>query len=638
MILFNLLLFLASFYGLMALSTERLSIPTPQAPFVTVVLLASMLYISALFGLLLWISWLVFIAGLVSAALFLRRHAQNISHEILIHRHSWYSAATFGVLFLAGRLITDGAYLAEWDEFSFWGIFPKILVYTNKLIADFDSINRAEAPRGTALLQYYFVLFLNGGVFRDDLAILAQVTLISSAVPAFLFSRDRCFRRPVISCFMLSLVVFVYYTIFGLFVKPIYSLLVDSAIALCWAMSIILYLMNKDTRNPMLASGAVLFFMVQLKEIALFFALTAIFVIAVEHALNSGLNIRRKAWSIGFLIAIVTASSVSWKFFLSLNGISGTFTVDMGALSNLEAYQLAIIENYLYSLIHLGDLPKQDWQLLVSEEADRVVSRFAYPIFGVSLSPIYWTILFIVFMLLFSLDKDLVAMLFVRKSTFYSFLFCLLLVTFGYVCLILFLYLTTIDPWPAIRLQSFSRYIGTQYLGLFLILTFLIAMMKRSLFTFFGFMMLFSPHAFLYMGSAMVDKNLGLYLENRYRQIDPVIEKIKERQPRGRVIFINQGGSGSGYVNFKYRAFPLSFPADGIFSLLPERKRNWSPETREISPDDFGMIIRDRKIDYLIVWNDGEFWESYGDVVRQSDLKGIWHLQDGELVAVNLDL
>lgn len=636
--LFNLMVFLASLYGLMALVQERLSIPAPWAPFVTMVLLGSVLYVAALFGFLLWISWLVFIAGLVSAALFLRRHAQNVSYKSLVNRRTWYPAATFGALFLAGRLVTDGAQITAWDEFSFWGIFPKILMHTNEMIEDFNTINKADYPRGTALLHYYFVLFLNGGgAFRDDLAIFAQVTLFSSAVPAFLFSRDRDFRRPVVTCFMLSLVVLVYYAIFGLFVNPAYSLLVDSAVALCWTMSIMLYMTNKDTRNPMLAAGVTLFFMVQIKEIALFFALTAIFVIAVEHTLNSGPNLRRKARNIGFLIAVVTVSSVSWSLFLSFNGVvARAFTVDMGSLSDLEAYQVATIENYWHSLIHAGDLPET--QLLDNEEAGRMIAGFARPIFGVSLSPFYWTILFVAFMLLFSLDRRLVAMCFGSKRMFYSFLSCLLLVAFGYVCLVLFLYLAAFSPYEAVRLASFGRYIGTQYLGLFLIALFLIAMMKdQLLLVFFVFVMLsFSDPGTSLKEIAMVDKkSVYTYFADLYARIDPVIQKMMEEWPseRGRVLLINQGGRGSFLVKFKYRAFPLSFPYGG-FSLLPERKEGWPPETQEVSPDELGAIIRDRKIDYLVVWNDGEFWESYGDVVRRSGLKGIWHLQDGELVDV----
>ena len=646
------LVFLASFYGLLVLVQGRLSIPPPQAPFVTMISLASALYVAALFGLLLYVSWMVFIAGLVSSAMFLHRQARYFSPASVIRNRSWYPPAAFGVMFLAGRVVSDGAYLTSWDEFSFWGIFPKILASTDEVVAGFNSINKADYPRGTAILQYYFILFLNDGAFRDDLAILAQISLFSSAVPAFLFSRDRRFLPHFL---FYALTVLVYYAIFWLFVAPVYSLYADSAIALCWAMSIILYMTNRDARNPMLATGIALFFMTQLKEIALFFALTAIFVIAVEYALNSGRSLSRKARNIGFLIAVVTASSISWSIFLHHNGVThSSFSVDTGALAaGLEDYQLATIENYLKFLYRIGDLS----QVLLDGEG-KVLERvslqgFVRPHFGVSLSPLYWFIVFIAGMIVVSLRKEPTTVLFGRTSSFYRFLFCLVLVTFGYVCLILFLYLTAFHPYEAIRLASFGRYLGTQYLGLFLILIFLLSMtknkasmMKNKALRVFPCLLALSLLALSLLIISPYPKglfkDLGLTMKNNndtytqlddfYGVVDPVIEEIKKESNSARILFINQGGWGSFLVKLRYRAFPLMFP-HGMFSILPERKEGWSPLTQVVSPDDFGATLRD--VDYLIVWNDKYFWESYDDVVRRAELKGIWDLQDGVLVPVN---
>lgn len=651
MALLNLLLFLASFYGLMALIQKRLSIPAPQTPFVTMVLLGSVLYTAALFGVLLWISWLVFVAGLVSAALFLRKHAQNASYKTLIHDRTWYPAVTFGVLFLVGYFVTNGALLYEWDALSFWGVFTKILVYTNEIFADYTSIHAAEYPRGTALLQYYFVLFLNGGIFRDDLIPLAQATFCSSAVPAFLFSGERRFRYPIISCYMLPLVVFVYYAIFGFFILPVYAIYVDSVLALCWAMSIILYMMNKDTRHPFLAASIILFFMVQVKESALFFALTAIFVIGVVHILNSGPILRRKVLNIGFLFAVVAVSSVSWNIFFSISGVTtNTYTVDIRNISNLpdlEAYQIATIENYMRSLIYFGDYPLRPIeQISDSENTGRVIHYFTRPIFGdsappifrVSVAPIYWTILFLIFMLLFSLERKTIIMLFGHRSLFYSLLLSLLLVTTGYLCLMLFLYLFSMSSYEAVRLGAFPRRIGTQYLGLFLILTFLIARMKKKLLPvlYCSVMLSFSSPGTVLKELAMADAKPYInQLEDIYRIVDPVIWKMKEdSQSKGSMFVINQGGRGYFIELFKYRAFPLSFPDASWYSILPEWKEGLQYQTKIRSPSEFGDFIKKHNFDYLIVWNDKYFWESYGDVVHRSGLKGIWHLQDGDLVAV----
>ena len=92
---------------------------------------------------------------------------------------------------------------------------------------------------------------------------------------------------------------------------------------------------------------------------------------------------------------------------------------------------------------------------------------------------------------------------------------------------------------------------------------------------------------------------------------------------------INQRDDGFLSTVFYHRAFPLKV-SKSIFSVHTEEKDGWPPQTWIVSEDDFGLTLQG--YDYLIVWNDDEFWELYGDSVRRSALKAVWKLDNDRLV------
>ena len=92
---------------------------------------------------------------------------------------------------------------------------------------------------------------------------------------------------------------------------------------------------------------------------------------------------------------------------------------------------------------------------------------------------------------------------------------------------------------------------------------------------------------------------------------------------------ISQRDDGFLSTVFYHRAFPLKvllFP----FSVHTEKRTAGSLLTWIVSADDFGLTLS--RVDYLIVWNDDEFWELYGDSVRRSALKAVWKLDNDRLV------
>ena len=622
----------------MILVKKWLSIPYAQVPFVTIISLMSVLYVAGLFELLLQISWLVFLVGLVCFALSLYKNTVGISRRTffcrLIYDHSLFPLTAFGVLFLLSWFVFRNTYITQWDEFAHWSIFTKIATNYNSMIAGFNEVGNPDYPRLTALLQYYFILFLKGGNFHEGTAIFAQTVIFWSAVPVFL-----SFRKY--NVFLLCLITFCFYSLVDVFALPVFSLYADSVLGLCWGMSILLYLMNrKQDRVVLIITSICLFSMVQVKEMGLVFAFSTIFMVMIDEGFFSTFRLPVVLKRLGVLTAVVLVSYASWSMFKSYNNVViSSFSLDgeriYDSLFDLQDYQRTTAENYLYSLIHIGNEAKTQ-AVLDEQHQDRFIGSFAHQFhfFEFSLSPLYWAIIFVIFMSLsYYLTGNTPEKLFDRRSRCVAFTICLLASLAAYTCLILFLYMFAFSQYEAVRLASFWRYLGTAYLGLFLVLFYCVLKTERKslLVAFIILMILVTPSSVKVILNTFHTSDAQKYLDNLYRKIDPVIEEIKEKGGQPRILLINQGGRGSLYVRFRYRAFPLEF--DHIFSVNIEEKDGWSPETSIVSAEDFDLVLQ--RCDYLIVWNDGEFWDLYGDVVRQSALKDIWKLDNDRLVKLD---
>ena len=628
-----LIVFLASLYGLMILVKKWLSLPYAQVPFVTILSLMSVLYVAGLFELLLQISWLVFLVGLVCFAMSLYKSTMGISRRTffrrLIYDHSLFPLTAFSVLFLLSWFVFRNAYITVWDEFSFWGIFTKIATNYNSLIAGFNDINKADYPRITACLQYYFILFLKGGSFHEGTAIFAQTVIFWSAVPVFL-----SFRKY--NVFLLCLITFCFYSLADVFAMPVYSLYADSVLGLCWGMSLILYLINrKQDKIVLIITSLCLFSMVQVKEMGLVFAFFTIFIVMIDEgffAPNIRLPVMLKRLTV--LTAVVLVSYASWGMFKSYNGVvASSFSLSSeriyDSLFDLQDYQRTTAENYLYSLIHI-----KTQAVLDQQHQDRFIARFAHQFhfFEFSLSPLYWAIIFVIFMSLsYYLTGNPTEKIFDRRSRCVTFTICLLVSLAAYTCLMLFLYMFAFHQYEAVRLASFWRYLGTAYLGLFLVLFYCVLKTEKKslLVAFIVTIVLFTPSSVLKpVFNLFHESDTRKYFDDLYRKIDPVIEEIKEKGGQPRILLINQFGNGSLYIKFRHRAFPLKFGR--IFSVNTEDKDGWPPQTWIGSAEDFGLVLQ--RCDYLIVWNNSEFWDLYGDVVRRSTLKDIWILDNDRLV------
>lgn len=606
-----LLLFLASLYGLMILTKKWLSVPYFQIPFITVMSLMSVLYIAGLFGLLWYVSWLVFLAGLGCFVLSLYNEPWTFFRR-LADNHSSLPLSIFGVLYLISYFLFKNTYFSIWDEWG-WGITTKIITTHDSLIAGYNHIDGMDYPQITAILQYYFISFLRGGEMNEGTTIFAQTIIFLSAVPVFLF-----FRKYNI--LLLVLITCCFFCLFYLFVQPIPLIYNDSVLGLCWGMSVILYLINrKQAKVGLIITSICLFSMVQVKPIGLVFAFSTIFIVAIDEAFFFKVRLPVKLKRLCLLIAVVLVSYASWSAFKSYSGVthsSFVFSLEWiyDSLADPKDYQKTTAENFLDSLIYQHT---HRWY----------IGRFAHPsaFLDFSLSPLGWAIIFAIFMFLCCLIGNTSQK--IQRSRHITLTICLIVVLSMYTCLLLFLYMTTFSEYEAVRLASFNRYLGTVYVGIFLVLFFFLLENKGLLFAFIVLIFLFTPISDL--KPSVLDR--GRWTKNFYEKVDPVIEKIK-RDRESKILVIDQGGNGYIPNILHYRAFPAR---TGWLSVHPEGRDDWGIWQHHFSAERFGQVLRG--YDYLIVYNDTEFWKHYGDAVKQTKLKAVWALTNDKLAKVNID-
>ena len=442
--------------------------------------------------------------------------------------------------------------------------------------------------------------------------------------------------RKYYNVFLLCLITFCFYTLIDVFAQPIFSLYADSVLGLCWGMSILLYLMNrKQDRVVLIITSLCLFSMVQVKEMGLVFACCTIFIVMIDEGFFSTFRLPVVLKRLGVLTAVVLVSFASWSTFKSYNGVVGSsFSLDIGqiydSLFDLQDYQRTTAENFLYSLIHIGNVAETQ-AVFDEQHQDRLIGSFAHPFhfFEFSLSPLWWAIIFVIFMFLsYWLAGNTSKKVFASRSRCMTFTICLLASLAAYTCLLLVFYTFVLSPYEAVRLASFGRYLGTAYMGLFLVLFYCVlrAEKKSLLVAFIILIFLVSPVSVL---NAFHKSDVQKYYDDLYGKIYPVIEEIKGKGGHPSILVINQRDNGFLSTVFYHRAFPLKV-STSIFSVHTEKKDGWSPLTRIVSADDFGLILS--RFDYLIVWNDEEFWELYGDSVRRSALKAVWKLDNDRLV------
>lgn len=184
MIAVRLLLLALSLYGLTRLAMRRLTLPVEGALPLTMVSVATLVTLAGMLNLLREAVWLLWAAGLALAV------------HSLWRRESLRDVVTPGIcFFVAGAvglaLLTSGAHVLEYDDFSHWALLARTILMRDALPTFRDTtLTFLNYPPGSACWIYFFCRLSGAG--SEGMMLLAQsLMMLSCFLPLFLIARGR---------------------------------------------------------------------------------------------------------------------------------------------------------------------------------------------------------------------------------------------------------------------------------------------------------------------------------------------------------------------------------------------------------------------------------------------------------------
>ena len=648
------ILLLGSLIGLMIFAKRCLPAPASFIPFLTVLALASSLYVGSLLGALFYVALFAYALGLsMLVGMPLMAFVASVRHANA--PGAWSTArgladqlarspigppiGAFVVLYALGYVLFGWQPISEWDEFS-WGIYSKIAVRHDDIFAHAD-ISFADHPRLGSLFQYFFSQFIGGGGYDESAVILAQATIFAAGAAAFVtFGRVRFFAAPFIC-------ISFYFLVQVCIGRAVSSLYQDGFLGLCWAMSLMAYLANRratDLRS-LAATALALFCLVQIKPIGLLLALFTLFVVTIDSCVfrpSGSTNWRPLVHRVALLAAVVAGSHLSWSLAKTLGGIGeGQFVLDSGAVATLfeiEEWQRETVANFGDFVLYGGDpfvaegvadekaAQGLDWSTrrAMNDPSTFVAPFRPYLLFvgRVTVPLSIWLFVFGTFAIALCCAAPTSKYSRAELGVLLSLLAAVMVV---YACVLCLLYVTVFEPRESVRLASVERYLGAALLGVFLVLFFLLldTWHRATLAVFVAVTMAILPaDAGIRWRQGMPWNTLRMENDELKSMIAPLVQELEMSGAEADVLLV--GDEPFLGVRLTYWLFPAR-----VNMAWPDHDGR-SPKQLLHTGLDFARDLQDH--DHLVIWKYDDFWEHHGEAVEAAGLRSTWQVEGRKLV------
>lgn len=353
------------------------------------------------------------------------------------------------ILFVISYLIivwqSLGKLASVWDEFSHWALVVKNMYGLGNLGIGTDStVMIKDYLSGTSLFQYFCVKLC--GEFKESMLYVGMdLIIISLIIPIF-----SVFKKK--TNFLSYVLYFILFFVPTLFYPTLYtSLYVDGILGLTFAYGLYSYFNNRENKPSafdiinLMASFSMLVF---IKDFGIVLLLISFVIILLDNMFIKNKFSIKKIIRQNYLIVITIIPAflikIVWKLALVLYGVLS----DGSGSSILETVKNLLTLNLL------------DYQ-------PEVITSFTNAAFNVSLTntfiPITYVIAVLIVMIIgYSVIQN------AKKENKNTMKLLVTLTIFGaiaYAGLILLAYLSVFSPYEAVRLASFTRYMGTYALG-----------------------------------------------------------------------------------------------------------------------------------------------------------------------------
>ncbi len=681
-------LFLISFFGLNFLLNKKANIPFALTPFLTIVCILITLYLLGIFGLLLGGAWLLYCIGFGSFFYYTysKIKEKKITIKYLL-QYSFYPLYFFAFLFFINLFLYKDIHITGFDELAHWGVFTKILTTYHDLIDQYTMINKADYPRISSLLHYYIISFLNKGVFNEGIVIFSQTLFFISASCFFIFHKKQKFIFYILIFvgFYLLFGIINYLSISHLYNDALLALFWGLSIVVyitnkkyLWIVGVILFCL------PQIKETGILFCSFSLLIVAvneLFFSKELFQFKLKKIGILIGIVILSKlSWFLYIQYKGVEINSFKLgdtKLVLKQD--------DINKFEERYFKSLIYVGQYNYSLGYESDVKRMVFPSTYPNRIANILKKITgkesslyhflnNKMNNLIIGPAYFIILIIIYLFLIyyykkSYLKRSVLPSEKKQYIYFSSSLCIIIISYNFIQRFLYLN-TSFNTWEIRILSSFNRYLGTIVVGGLLILIYLISTIQKKNLLVFLILILFPfykirpeikdkikkfivPHSSislntptpntdkntfnnslstcqcisyekLYSSLNIIDETTG---ENINNEIANMMDSIKKIDDKAIVYVINLEGTYEQKAFFTFHGFPLRI-LYAPFHITTEKRKtrnfinnHWGESI--LSAKEFKVFLK--KSDYLIIRNDDcSFWEQYGEVIKETKLKGIF--------------
>ena len=386
---------------------------------------------------------LVLFVGLILIILLVKSHGFRSQ---LIKSSYAPSTVAFVSLSLISLYKSKDWVLSQWDEFTHWGLVVKAM-YEYSALGPATPVEFMVPmyPPGIPLFHYFVMDFSAG--WREGLLFWATHLIVIAIIVSVLAKSSYKYLSEI------ALKLFVALAASSVFFNNFDNIYADPVLALTFGFLLFVaiqasHLDGKWALVLALTAG----FVTLIKPVGIYFAATAILVNIVATLFTVKFRSGKKA-GLAFLPAMTALTTVgavwvTWRRFANSFG-----TPNVGPTDTLPT----------------GFNNLTDRNEVFTNYVDAFFEIYINPSYSASLSSIHWSILCVVFFVIWSILNGNNKM---RRNIAIG--VTLLITTAGYFGLILYSYLTVFGPGEAAKLASYGRYIGTWYQGLLLAIMFLI--------------------------------------------------------------------------------------------------------------------------------------------------------------------
>ena len=344
----------------------------------------------------------------------------------------------------------------EWDEFSHWGPAVKSMFLFDK-IGPYSPAQLVfpEYPPGLSLFSYYVTKI--GGTW-DEADVYWAYQILVIALIASILSRLTWKNKPaVIFAYLIAALSSVFY--FGAF-QTVYA---DPLFALFFGFSLIIASTSEAKTNKWttLTFGISIALLSITKDMGIFLALIAVLVYAINifllnHNGQNGFFSRLKYPIVISFVSLlpILVLKLAWKFALDQNNIKPgrDFFAIMGKFISGNS----------------ADLRQPYWQDVTNYFVSKTLHQSLTAMNSYSISAIKWIIIFSALFLISVLSQS------GRSERIREAGISLVIIIgfFGYLGVLLFLYLTSFSQPEALGLASYDRYVTTYFAALALLVAY----------------------------------------------------------------------------------------------------------------------------------------------------------------------